>query len=261
MPLALDFDGVICDSVRETAGSGWRALKQIWDDVPDSPPAGYEEKFRQLRPVLETGYESLIMARLIQENYDIASVLQDYPACRDALMRQYTLTPEQLIPLFAEVRDHWIRTDPDGWLDQHGFYPEATAAVQAALDRGVAVFIITTKQTRFTEALLKRAGLNLPEGHLFGLEAGPKTGVLRRLIEDAPPSAGACVFMEDRIKTLLRVAADPVLAPVHLWFADWGYHTEDELGQAREQDRIRVFAQSEFARVAAVGETGDLRFR
>ena len=54
---ALDFDGVICDSAVETGVTAWKAASQIWHDLDTLLPSQeLLEKFRLVRPVLETVY-------------------------------------------------------------------------------------------------------------------------------------------------------------------------------------------------------------
>ena len=96
---ALDFDGVVCDSVGESALSAWtvrrvrqwppcgahvsprsaayllrraQASEQLWPEVFCAPGAAAQkqrvlDEMRLVRPVVETGYENLIQARLLLE--------------------------------------------------------------------------------------------------------------------------------------------------------------------------------------------------
>ncbi|MFS8018468.1 hypothetical protein Hanom_Chr15g01392401 [Helianthus anomalus] len=58
----LDFDGVLCDSVRETAISCVKAAKLRWPELFATVDSSLEDWF--LRPVVETGYETLLIVRL-----------------------------------------------------------------------------------------------------------------------------------------------------------------------------------------------------
>ena len=59
--LALDFDGVLCDSARETAVSAWRAGSGLWpEDMHGAePPENMIRQFTAVRPYLETGYQAI----------------------------------------------------------------------------------------------------------------------------------------------------------------------------------------------------------
>jgi hypothetical protein len=57
---ALDFDGVVCDSVGESSLSAWKAAAQLWPDIFNTGKAREKkdevlEKMRHVRPVVETG--------------------------------------------------------------------------------------------------------------------------------------------------------------------------------------------------------------
>ena len=63
---ALDFDGVLCDSVAETAVTGWRAGRRLWPEwQADEPPAAALEQFVALRPLLETGYQAILLMHMV----------------------------------------------------------------------------------------------------------------------------------------------------------------------------------------------------
>jgi hypothetical protein len=98
---ALDFDGVVCDSVGESAQAAWlvrspacplrsrpvveqlltahphartpaQAAEKLWPDVFATPAAAAQrgrvlEEMRRVRPVIETGYENVVQARLLLE--------------------------------------------------------------------------------------------------------------------------------------------------------------------------------------------------
>lgn len=55
------------------------------------------------------------------------------------------------------------------------------------------VFVITTKQKRFAKALLEDYDVPLAEDHLYALEDGPKTEVLKGLVA-RPVIAGGTAY-------------------------------------------------------------------
>ena len=66
---ALDFDGVLCDSCGESSLSAVKAAKVRWPWVFEQVDAAMEEwiveQMYTLRPVVETGYENLLLVRLL----------------------------------------------------------------------------------------------------------------------------------------------------------------------------------------------------
>lgn len=231
--LLLDFDGVICDSAGETGSTGWLAAHALWPhDFAPTPSAEYLAAFRRLRPALETGYESILIARLWRDGLPTAELLADFAAQAKACADKYGVGRQELVARFSDVRDRLLRDRFADWLALHRFYPGVVEALDAARARGAVVAIITTKQHRFARALLDGAGSALPDDLLFGLESGPKPQVIRDLLARFP-QASAVWFVEDRLKTLDKVAAEPDLRCLRLALADWGYCLPEAVGRAR----------------------------
>ena len=64
---ALDFDGVLVDSARETGIAGWKTLGALLRKEPfvSAAPQASIDAFVLARPVLETGWEAALMLWLI----------------------------------------------------------------------------------------------------------------------------------------------------------------------------------------------------
>ena len=75
---ALDFDGVICDSAIETAITGWKAASGIWQDMQGSAPEAIVARFREVRPIIETGYEAILVIRLLHLGQTTAEIFSGY---------------------------------------------------------------------------------------------------------------------------------------------------------------------------------------
>lgn len=75
--LALDFDGVICASAMETAMSSVIAAEKHWKDDKENPMIRVSNNMElfeditnamiKLRPIIETGYENMLLVRLLLE--------------------------------------------------------------------------------------------------------------------------------------------------------------------------------------------------
>ena len=85
---ALDFDGVLCDSAVETSITGWKAACHLWDDMPAAPNQSMIDRFRQVRPIIETGYESILAMRLLHEGDGVESILQRWSLLRRAMLER-----------------------------------------------------------------------------------------------------------------------------------------------------------------------------
>ncbi|XP_044960047.1 uncharacterized protein LOC123411172 isoform X2 [Hordeum vulgare subsp. vulgare] len=88
---ALDFDGVFCDSCGESSLSAVKAAKVRWPWVFERVDAAMEEwiveRMHTLRPVIETGYENLLLVRLLVE-IQIPSVRKSSSRFAGALLKE-----------------------------------------------------------------------------------------------------------------------------------------------------------------------------
>lgn len=243
--IALDFDGVLCDSASETASSAWKCAWQLWPDLlqNENIPEQIRIEFLRVRPYLETGWQSVLMIRMLLENQPLAAFQNDLQVNIERLLSETKLDVPTLIKKFAESRDAWIRDKQQDWLDSHRFYPGSIQALQKAMHKHE-VWILTTKQQRFTSLLLKGQGVDFPEEKILGLETKrPKEELLE---EFARSRAGRMLFVEDRLETLYRVLKCPTLKQVRLYYALWGYGTTAEQQQARDNKAITCLEIEQF---------------
>jgi phosphoglycolate phosphatase-like HAD superfamily hydrolase len=244
---ALDFDGVLVDSASETAISAWRAGQTIWPEWQGpQPPEALLQRFRRLRPVLETGHEAIVLMRLVHQGVADEIVLEGFPdLCREVMPSTH-LSAHELTARFGRARDAWIAADLNGWLARQRFYPQVLEPLRQAL-RSHPVYILTTKQQRFALTLLGSVGLDLGEDRIFGLEsARPKEDVLKELMRSPALAGGRFHFVEDRLATLERVLQRGDLAEVRLYLAAWGYNTPQQRARAAAGGRIRVWTSEQF---------------
>lgn len=234
--LALDFDGVLCDSARETGITGWKAAATLWGDMVEAlPPRPLLERYCRARPVIETGYEAIAMMRLLRDGEDPEALLETFPRRLPEIIARSGTDVAGLKRLYGAVRDRWLREDPRGWLSLSPLYL-GTSRVLNGLPPGTDCYIITTKQERFVARLLEHHGVRFDAGHIFGLDRGmTKEAVIRQLMAHHPGDPTHLV--EDRLATLKRFLAQPDLAAVRLHMACWGYNTQAE---RREAEGLKI---------------------
>ncbi len=249
---ALDFDGVLCDSVVETGVTAWRAGAALWPEWQTAePPPAVLDRFIACRPVLETGFEAIPMMRLAYEGVDPGEVAARCRELCEEVMLRTGVGPDELAERFGSERDGWIRSDLRGWLGRHRFYPGVIEAVRQRLAADADdVYILTTKQERFVKALLSEADLALPAERIYGLERRcPKEETLRELLLRERGSGRALHFVEDRVATLFRIAAVADLCDVRLYLAMWGYNTAEERDRAASCSAITSWRLEQFLAV------------
>jgi phosphoglycolate phosphatase-like HAD superfamily hydrolase len=240
--LALDFDGVICNGLREYFEIAWRVYLQVWQG--QGVKENWRQAFYNLRPVVETGWEMPLVLRALELGFSEASILADWGTIAAQIVATENIDPKLIAKLVDSLRDQWIATDVKDWLGYHEFYPGVIDVIQGTQAQGIEVLIISTKEGRFIQELLEQAGVNLSRQAIFGKEyKRPKAEILQELLESRSSnisnttsnttssnlSSNAPIniwFVEDRLKTLEQIAKIPALESVKLFLADWGYNTQ-----------------------------------
>ncbi|KAL5718533.1 hypothetical protein ACHQM5_011422 [Ranunculus cassubicifolius] len=259
---ALDFDGVLCDSCGESSLSAVKAAKVRWPElfngVDSSLEAWILDQMHIVRPVVETGYENLLLVRLLLEiqmpsirkssvaaGLTIEAILENWATLKPVIMKEWNEERDPLIELFGKVRDEWLQNDFSSWIGANRLYPGVSDALKFASSK---VYIVTTKQSRFADALLQElAGVTIPSDRIYGLGSGPKVEVLKKL-QMKPENKGLNLhFVEDRIATLKNVIKDPELDAWNLYLVNWGYNTEKEREEGASISRIQVLQLPDFS--------------
>ncbi|MCK5813356.1 MAG: HAD family hydrolase [Cocleimonas sp.] len=229
---ALDFDGVICDSAIETAVTGWKAARKIWSDMPNANPSQHLiNDFRQVRPLLETGYEAISIMRLLYLDITVSSLSQHYQQQLSSFIQTENLKIEQLKKLFGNTRDHWIKQSPQQWLAMNPLF--AGIRKQLATLSNSTWYIITTKQKRFVKQILKANKISIDDACIYAMEAQmSKQETLIKLLEHHPNQT--IIFIEDRLPTLLNMSNNTQLKTIKRQLADWGYNTQNDKEKAQQ---------------------------
>ena len=251
---ALDFDGVVCDSCGESALSAWKAATELWPDVFTTPDAMAKkervlEDMRTVRPVVETGYENVVQVRCLLEGVTPADILENWSTMLPEYMTKWELDRSSLVELFGKTRDDWIAKDLDGWLAPNRIYPGVAEAIDQLMVEHE-VYIVTTKQARFTEMILERmAFIDFPSDRIYSqtVSGRPKTEVLQMLQERHPGTRYH--FVEDKYSTLKKVEKESTLDAWNLYLVDWGYNVQAERDEATASERLNMVDIAQFRSV------------
>src|SRR5713226_2189187 len=148
--LALDFDGVCCDGLREYFETSRRTCARVWP--ADEPPAESAfEAFCALRPVILSGWE-----RVRAELVAAASPAGDVLIAR-------------LGHALDEVRREWIAADEASWIALHAPYGSVDELRRLVAEPGRSV-LVTTKDGAFARRVLDHWGVRLAD--VQGKETG-----------------------------------------------------------------------------------------
>lgn len=248
--LALDFDGVLCDGMREYFEASLRTYRKIWPNA-SVPGDDFFPTFRRLRPVIMTGWEMPLLLYAIVHGQPEAAILQSWENIRDELVSVGPLQGSALIQALThtldEVRRAWIAVDRRDWLQRHVPYV-ALEEVRRLVGEPEHTVLVTTKEGEFAGQILKHWDVQLAD--IQGKEAGThKCDNLRGLIIDYLAVHGrrpSLWFVEDRLETLQHVTTHADLTDVGLFLAAWGYNTAQTRASVLGAGRIRLLALEQF---------------
>jgi len=239
---ALDFDGVICDSAIETGLTGWKVACKVWTDMPAEVPTNMIDLFRQVRPVMETGYEAALIMRHLFEGVSADALLSHFETHIRQLIRRDEIDIARLKQRFGETRDHWISDNLNEWIKMNPLFTGIADKLRQIDNRNMT--IITTKQERFVAKILQANNITFPAERIYGLDRQlSKQQVLADLLSSHPDHN--IFFIEDRLPTLINVINDTRLKSVKLYFADWGYNTLEDKLASKQEPLINIITRDE----------------
>jgi hypothetical protein len=250
--LALDFDGVLCEGMREYYETSRRTHRAVWPEEPD-PAGDLFPQFQSLRPVIFAGWEMPVLLRAIAQGRGAEAIARDWPAVRDAVVHADPRPPGDLVPLLTRtldgIRRAWIAADPRDWIERNAPYCDLTELRRLVAEPERAV-LVTTKEGEFARQILQAWDVRLAD--IQGKEAGThKCENLRTLIAAYAQEHGRrprLWFVEDRPETLEHVTTHGDLADIGLFLATWGYNTAESRAGAAAGGRIRLLALEQFRR-------------
>jgi len=250
--LALDFDGVLCDGMREYFETSRRTHLRVWPNEK-APDDALFPAFRALRPVILSGWEMPILLRAIARGADQAAILRSWDEVREQLVRAESLPGADLVRTLQhtldEVRREWIANDCDGWLGQNVPYCRLDE-LRRVVGEPERTLVVTTKEGEFARLVLD--SWNVALAGIQGKEAGiHKCDNLRALVADFASAHGrrpTLWFVEDRLETLQHVTTHLDLDDVRLFLATWGYNTPAAREAASRDGRVRLLDLDRFRR-------------
>jgi phosphoglycolate phosphatase-like HAD superfamily hydrolase len=246
---ALDFDGVICDGMAEYWQSAWRTYTRVWQVVEQEPSSSIADRFCELRPTIEIGWEMPVLIRALTLGIETPQIQATWQRIRDRVLADSRIGAIEISKQLDAVRDEWIKKDLEGWLRLHRFYPGVIDTLNHLPNRNIKPIIITTKEGRFVKQLLQKQGVNIPDEFIWGKEIKRSKADSLRQILAGGQSQPRIFFVEDRLPTLTKIVSQSDLDSVQLYLADWGYNTPRERASVATDHRIKILSLADFSKL------------
>ncbi|KAE9463136.1 hypothetical protein C3L33_04956, partial [Rhododendron williamsianum] len=233
------------------------AAKVRWPSLFDGVDSAMEDwivdQMYKVRPVVETGYENLLLVRLLvemrvpsirkssaAEGLTVEGILKNWSKIKPVIMEAWDESKDALIDLFGKVRDEWMENDLATWIGANSSHDGSDV---------MSLSKPSHCRSRFADALLRElAGVIIPPERIFGLGSGPKVEVLKQLQKKPENQDVTLHFVEDRLATLKNVIKEPELDGWSLYLGDWGYNTQKERAEAASIPRIHLLQFSDFSK-------------
>jgi len=220
--LALDFDGVVWDSVGECYHMARRAYREMFGAEPEE----CEDGFRQGRWLVRCGGEFLLVLELALEGRDLRTFSKAEFAHRAAEEAQRLQAFE---PIFYRHRQLCRERETPAWMAMQRAYPEFLAELPSLQAHFAELVVCTTKDEASARQLLETVGLRLS---IWAKEHGVHKGEqVRDLCAKRGVEPREICFVDDLLDNLEQV--EPTGA--RLFLADWGYNTPEEQDEARRR--------------------------
>ena len=217
--VALDFDGVICDSMDECLLTAYNACHRFqgssaWaDDVSKLDP-GFVTRFRRLRYLVRPAQEYWLLVHWLY-TYTV-----DLDQSRfDALKVEYSNVLAKFEPVFFEARCNLRAANPTMWSALHRLYPEFVDGWDRVRTR-CSMHVVTTKDALSVQHFNQLWGLGIERDRLWTKERMcSKPSAIQQIARWAGCPPTHVVFVDDHPDHLREVSA----TGAQCYWAAWGY--------------------------------------
>jgi phosphoglycolate phosphatase-like HAD superfamily hydrolase len=219
--LALDFDGVIWDSV----GECFVMARRVYTEMYGLPCSDLEAAFRRGRWLVRTGGDFLLILQLAMA--DPEGDLTGFPKAEfEKLQREKAAETEAFSKEFYALREKTRDENWNEWISFQQPYPLLLQQFEDLRKVFDQVVVCTTKDTRSAHALLASAGLELP---IYGKELAVHKGdQIKALCQQHGVEPSQIFFIDDLVENLDQVRPSGVACAL----AAWGYNTPAERQRA-----------------------------
>jgi phosphoglycolate phosphatase-like HAD superfamily hydrolase len=239
--LALDFDGVICDSAGECLFTAYCAYAKAaglpMADDPQAIPSDWRRQFYRIRPFIRDGKDYLLILYFVHHRVPVRTQRdfdeQSRSRMPDILARIAPGQDEQALEQLFQGTRRVIRANNEAaWKEMNPLYGGIIQGFRACREGMARIYVTTSKPTDAVLKILEHHGVVVPEAQVLGKDkfegVKDKNAQLRTVRETAAVPFERLHFVDDQVSHLLVAKA----LNVNCYLAAWGYNTDEQKAEA-----------------------------
>jgi len=243
--LALDFDGVVVDSIKECLVSGYNAYANYRGQKNieryEQLEAGWATQARQMRNYIRNGEDYVFIAHAlaqgapVQQQKDFDDFLARHQQLRASFFEHMV---NQRLDFSAAHAEAWTAVNPlyAGMRDFLQHYPNKEN-----------LYIITTKKLVFVHKILAANNISLIDANVRDTAGGEsKRQIIEEILQKRHAAPETFHFIDDQIDTLMQVQP----TDVNVALAAWGYNNEQQIEKAQTEGIAVLELQGFFVKFA-----------
>jgi 3-deoxy-D-manno-octulosonate 8-phosphate phosphatase KdsC-like HAD superfamily phosphatase len=220
--LAMDFDGVIADSILECAVTGYNGYEAYCDrdariKTPKEIISDKLNKFRTMRPYIRSGEDYIYLFQALS-NGVIIGTQEEF----DDFQRSYLNRKESYYQLFYSARRMIMTSDYNNWITLNPLY---NGMIDFLKSMHSMVHIVSTKASEYIIEILESNGIEFDSKRIHEAGRGySKTDIISKMMQENHLEPQNMIFIDDHFDTLHKVKS----TSVRCLLAGWGYNTDQQ---------------------------------
>jgi phosphoglycolate phosphatase-like HAD superfamily hydrolase len=209
--LALDFDGVVCNSVSECLSTSYSAFREFSEDVPEECPSHWRALFLERRGFVRPSGNYLLLWQWISGSAASSYDQEEFEHLAIGQQERVAAFERR----FHQIRDAVTARSPGCFIRSNALYPGVIETWPAI--RRFPLFIVSTKDEASIRLILSAARLSV-DG-VFGRGSGTKATALAVIALRCGIPMHQVAFVDDNAAHVADTSAAGACAAL----ARWGY--------------------------------------
>jgi phosphoglycolate phosphatase-like HAD superfamily hydrolase len=234
---ALDFDGVVCDSIHECFENSYKAYLLTLDSshLPKCPYKEWREAFYEQRGLVRPSRNFFLLWDLIINSKEIPSDTLGFEELALSSDKNSIRFDENLM----RIRQDQILNSREDFFEQNKLFKQV-AELWAFLPRPI--YVVTAKDESITQQILDFNKLSVDK--VFGKGSGPKYKTLLSLAIESRVSPAKIKFVDDNPLFVSEAKASGIDSALALW--GYGPYTSELDGSLKDFKEVLDFFNNEF---------------